>query len=103
MTIKLELPETIAEILQSKRADLPRLFLESLALEAYRAEILTTAEVQELLGYDSALALDGFLKEHEIYLEYTPEELDREAENSLRLWRQREKELQPDDRQRRAG
>ena len=103
MTIMLDLPENIAKILQSKCANVTRFALESLALEAYRAEILTTAELQELLGYDTLYALDGFLKEHGVYLEYTPEELDREAENSRRLWRQRQKKLQNDDRQRRAG
>ena len=103
MSITLDLPENIAKILQSRLANLPRFALESLALEAYRAEILTTAELQQLLGYDTPYALDGFLKEHGVYLEYTPEELDREAENSRRLWRERQKELGTDDRQRRAG
>lgn len=103
MNITLDLPENIVKILQSKCANLPRFAIESLALEAYRAEILTTAELQELLGYDTPFALDGFLKEHGVYLEYTPEELDREAENSRRLWRQRQKEVHADDRQRRAG
>jgi hypothetical protein len=101
MTITLDLAENIARILQGKCDNLPRSALESLALEAYRAEILTTAEVQQLLGYDTSYALDGFLKEHGVFLEYTPEELERESENSRRLWLQRQKE--PDDRERRAG
>jgi len=63
MTITLDLAENIARILQAKCDNLPRFALESLALEAYRAEI-TTAEVQQLLGYDTAYAMDGFLKEH---------------------------------------
>jgi Uncharacterised protein family (UPF0175) len=101
--ITFELPEDIARRLGDQWRDLPRAALESLALEAYRAEILTTAELQELLGYDTPYALDGFLKQHGVYLEYTPEELDREAENSRHLWRQRQKELQAENRQRRAG
>lgn len=101
MTITLDLAENIACILQGKCGNLQRFALESLALEAYRAEILTTSEVQQLLGYDTPYALDGFLKEHGVFLDYTPEELEREAENSRRLWRQRQKE--PDDRKRRAG
>jgi hypothetical protein len=48
---------------QSECANLPRLALQSLALKAYRAEILTTAEVQRLPGYDTPFAPDGFLKE----------------------------------------
>ena len=103
MTITLDLPENIIQILQSRCGNLPRFALESVALEAYRAEILTTAELQQLLGYDTPYALDGFLKEHGVYLEYTPEELDHEAENSRRLWQQRQKELGSDEHQRRAG
>jgi hypothetical protein len=43
-----------------------------LALEAYRSELLTTAELRQLLGYETGYVLDGFLKEYGIYLEYTP-------------------------------
>ena len=43
MKITLELPEDIAEGLESKWRDLPRVALESLALEAYRSRALTAA------------------------------------------------------------
>jgi hypothetical protein len=92
-SITLDLPDNIIQSLQSKCANLPRFALESLALEAYRAGILSTAELQQLLGYDTSYALDGFLKEHGVYLEYTPEELNREAGSSRRLWQKRQEEL----------
>lgn len=101
--ITLQLPDDIASRLAAEWKDLPRAVLESLALEGYRAEILTTAEVQQLLGYDTAYDLDGFLKQHGVYLEYTTEELDRQAKNSQRLWQKRQHELHTDDHQRRAG
>jgi Uncharacterised protein family (UPF0175) len=101
--ITLQLPEDIHSRLAAKWKDLPRAVLESLALEAYRAEILTAAEVQQLLGYDTSYELDGFLKQHGVYLEYTPEELDRQTENSRLLWQKRQHELDKDDRQRRTG
>ena len=74
-----------------------------MALEAYRSQLLTTAELRQLLGYETGYALDGFLKEHGVYLEYTPEELEREAENSRRLSQARQQELRAEDRKRRAG
>ena len=101
--ITVQLPEDIAQRLETRWKDLPRAALESLALEAYRSEILTTAELRQLLGYETGHALDGFLKEHGGYLEYTPEELEREAENSRRLSRLRQEELRAEDRKRRAG
>jgi len=103
MTITFDLPENIAKTLAGKWKDLPRAALESLALEAYRAEALTTAELQQLLGYDTAYALDGFLKEHGVYWDYSPEELERENEDSRRLWKLRQNEIESDDRKRRAG
>jgi uncharacterized protein UPF0175 len=101
--ITVQLPEDIAQRLETRWKDLPGAALESLALEAYRSEILTTAELRQLLGYETGYALDGFLKEHGVYLEYTPEELEREAENSRRLSRLQQEELRAEDRKRRAG
>jgi hypothetical protein len=41
MQITLDLPEDIAQELESRWKDLPRAALESLALEAYRSHALT--------------------------------------------------------------
>lgn len=101
--ITVQLPDEIASRLAAAWKDLPRAALESLALEAYRSEVLTAGELRQLLSFDSSYELDGFLKQRGVYLEYTLEELDREAENSRRLWQKRQQELQKDDRQRRAG
>jgi len=91
--ITLQLPEDIAQRLGARWKDLSRAALESLGLEAYRSELLTAYELRRLLGIESRFELDGFLKEHGVYLEYTPEELEREAESSRRLHELRQKEL----------
>ena len=57
--IIVQLPEDIAQRLESRWKDLPRVALESLALEAYRSELLTTAELRQLLGYETGYALAG--------------------------------------------
>jgi len=66
MQITLELPEHIAQRLASKWKDLPRAALESLALEAYRSQALTAAELGKLLGFETRMQVDAFLKEHEV-------------------------------------
>jgi len=66
MHITLELPEDIARGLESKWKDLPRAALESLALEAYRSGTLTAAQIRRLLGFETRIQLDSFLKDHEI-------------------------------------
>ena len=84
MQIKFELPEDIAEGLQSRWKDLPRAALESLALEAYRTHALTAAELRRLLGFETRMQVDAFLKEHEIY-DYTAADFEQDRETLLQL------------------
>ena len=67
MQITLELPEDIAQGLKMKWTDLPRAALESLALEAYRSNALSAAQLRRLLGFETRMQVDDFLKEHEVY------------------------------------
>ena len=62
MQITIELPEDIAVGLESKWKDLPRAALESLALEAYRSRALTAAQLRRLLGFETRMQVDAFLK-----------------------------------------
>ena len=66
MQITIELPEDIAQGLESRWKDLPRATLESLALEAYRSRALTAAQLRRLLAFETRTQIDAFLKEHEI-------------------------------------
>jgi Uncharacterised protein family (UPF0175) len=85
MQITLELPEDIAHGLESRWEDLPRVALESLALEAYRSHALTAAQLRRLLGFETRMQVDAFLKEHEIYdYSVTDFEQDRRTLRQLR-------------------
>jgi hypothetical protein len=86
MQITLELPEDIAQGLESRWKDLRRAAIESLALEAYRSRALTAAQLRRLLGFQTRMQVDAFLKEHEIY-DYTAAdfEQDRETLRQLRM------------------
>jgi hypothetical protein len=104
MEITLELPEDVAQHLTAHWRDLPRAALESLALEGYRSGALTQSHVRRMLGFQTRMEVDGFLKEHGVYLEYTLEDLDREAESSRRVWRrQAEWADEAKNEERRAG
>ena len=86
MQITIELPEDIAVRLESKWKDLPRAALESLALEAYRSHALTAAQLRRLLGFETRMQVDAFLKEHEIFDSSASDfELDRETLRDLRM------------------
>ncbi|MDP8982836.1 MAG: UPF0175 family protein [Acidobacteriota bacterium] len=88
MQITLELPEDIAEGLESKWKDLPRAALESLALEGYRSHALTTSQLRRLLGFETRMQVETFLKEHEIY-DYSAADFEQDRE-TLREIRMRE-------------
>jgi len=78
MQVAIELPEDIAEGLQAKWKDLPRHTLEALALEGYRSGVLTESQVRRMLGFQSRLEVNAFLRDHGVYYNYTPSEIDLE-------------------------
>jgi hypothetical protein len=85
MQITLELPEDIAADLAAKGEDLSRTALEAFALEAYRAQKLSTAQLKRVLGYQTRVQVHAFLKAHDVYLHYTMADLehDRRAGDAL--------------------
>ena len=84
MQIMLELPEDIAQGLESRWKDLPRAALESLALEAYRSHALTAAQIRRLLGFATRMEVDAFLKEHEIF-DFTVADFEQDRETLRQL------------------
>ncbi|MDQ2688017.1 MAG: UPF0175 family protein [Armatimonadota bacterium] len=71
MQVTLELPDDIAQQLQSPSRDIPRRVLEAIALNGYRSEELTHAQVMRLLQFRNRLETDAFLKENGVFLDYT--------------------------------
>ena len=96
MQVSIELPEDIGQQLATEWRDLPRAALEALLLEAYRAKKLSAEQLRRLLGFESRYDLDGFLKQHEVWLEYSLQDFEREADASARLWQQRRAEMEHD-------
>lgn len=84
MHITLDLPEDIAQELSAKWKDLPRAAIESLALEAYRSQALTSSQLRRLLGFETRMQVDAFLKEHEIY-DFTAVDFEHDRETLRQL------------------
>lgn len=84
MNVTITIPDDFAAKLGAE-TDLGRRALEALALDEYRAGRLTGAELQSLLGFGTRYELDGFLKGHDIFEDYTIADLDRERESLARL------------------
>jgi hypothetical protein len=59
--------------------------LEALAAEEYKHDGLTKTELQRLLGIETSFQLDEFLKAHDVWIEYTQEDAERERQGLQRL------------------
>ena len=81
MELTIHIRDDVAERLSASGAELSRRALEAFGLEEYKAGRLTEAQLRQLLGLPTRQELDGFLKAHEVWLNYTLEdlELDRAA------------------------
>jgi len=93
MQVAIELPADIAEGLQAKGKDLPRQALEALALESYRSGVLTESHVRRMLGFQTRLEVNAFLRDRGVYYDYTPSEIDQEISTNEHLLERQEREL----------
>jgi hypothetical protein len=85
MELTLHIPDDVARRLSASGSDLSRRALEAFALGEFKAGRLTESQLRQLLGFQTRDALDGFLKAHEVWLNYTMEDLERERAALRRL------------------
>ena len=85
MNVTVQIPDDLAKRLTAAGGDLSRRALEAFALEGYKSGHLTTPELRQLLGYETRAALDGFLKAHGVFEDYTLEDLEQERRDLMRL------------------
>jgi hypothetical protein len=85
MNLIVQIPDDIAGRLSASGDDLSRRALEALLAEEYKHERLTKPELQQLLGFETSYELDGFLKAHDVWIEYTREDAERERKGLERL------------------
>ena len=77
MNVAVELPDDIAQQLETAWHDMPRRVLEAVAVEGYRSDALTHGQVQRLLQL-SWWETEAFLKERQAYLPYNEEDLEHD-------------------------
>jgi hypothetical protein len=78
-------PTNSRQLLRPPGQDPSRAAFEALALAAYRERKISTAQLRGLLGYETRLEVDAFLKEHGVELEYTLKDLERDRETHRQL------------------
>jgi hypothetical protein len=85
MNLTVEIPDDLAGQLSAAGGDLSRRALEALALEEYKSGHLTEDELRRMLGFGTRYQLDGFLKAHDVWIEYTLDDFRREVDSLKQL------------------
>ena len=80
MDITIHIPEDSARALGQDGGDLARRTLEALAIDGYRSGELTEEQVRRILGYATRMQVHEFLKAHDVYLNYGPEDLEQDLQ-----------------------
>ena len=80
MEVRVNIPDDIAGRMTEAGADLSRRALEALAAEEYRQGHLHKPDLRRLLGFETSYEIDGFLKRHNVYDEYTIADFERERQ-----------------------
>jgi hypothetical protein len=85
MNLTVEIPDDLAGQLSAAGGDLSRRALEALALDEYKSGHLTEDELRRMLGFGTRYQLDGFLKAHDVWIEFTIEDFRREVDSLKQL------------------
>ncbi len=80
MNIIIELSGELEQRLQDHLGTLSQRALGAIAVEAYRSQLISAAEVQQMLHLPSCLATDAFLKQHEAYLPHTDVDVEQDLQ-----------------------
>ena len=80
MDVTVRIPDDLAGRMGASGGDISRRALEALALGEFKSGRITKAELRRLLGFTTRYELDGFLKAHEVYEDYTMEDFERDRD-----------------------
>lgn len=81
MNVLIYVPDDVVNRLKTRWSDLSRSALEALAVEAYKADVITENEVQRMLNLDSRWEVDKFLKRSHAYIDYTDVDLKQDIDS----------------------
>ncbi len=85
MDVYIQVPDDIVHRMKTRWSDLSRGMLEALAIESYRAGVITEAEVERMLNLPSRWDADAVLKDSQAYIEYSDMDLQEDIAAIRRL------------------
>jgi hypothetical protein len=103
MTIIVEIPDVLAGVLSAEGKDPARAVLEAMAIEGYRTDRLTEADLKELLSFETRMEVHGFLKDHGAFMHYTVEDLDHDTAVAIDVARRHQRQKNGTSPEQHAG
>jgi hypothetical protein len=85
MELTVQIPDDVAQRLSAAGGDLSRRALEALVAEEYKQGHLAKPDLRRLLGCETSGQIDSFLKAHDVWIDYSVEDLERERAGLRRL------------------
>ena len=85
MNLTVEIPDDVAERLRAGGGDLAVRALEAFVADEYRHGRLNKLDIRRMLGLKTSDQIDTFLRAHEVWLDYTLEDLEQERADLRRL------------------
>jgi hypothetical protein len=85
MDVRIEVPDDIVHRMKTRWSDLRLGMLHALAIESYRAGVISEAEVQRMLNLPSRWDADAVLKEARAFIDYTDIDLQEDIDAIRRL------------------
>jgi predicted HTH domain antitoxin len=85
MEITFNIPDDLARRVVSEGKDPARVALEALAIEGYRAELISESAVRQMLGFETRMEVHAFLKQHGIYFHYDVADLELDQRTAEKL------------------
>lgn len=85
MKITINIPEDVAGVFLKNGESIERKVLEATAIEGYREGKLSQAQVRRMLGLATDMQVDEFLKKHNVFLNYTIEDLEQDRRTMEKL------------------
>ena len=78
MNVAIDIPDDIGRLLATQAGGVSRAVLEAVAIEAYRAGVITPAQVQQMLELRSRWETESFLQRADAFHDYTMDDLERD-------------------------
>lgn len=97
MVVTVEIPDALVGVLSAGGKDPTRAAIEAVALEGYRTDRLSEADIRQLLGFETRMGVHGFLKEHGAFMHYTLEDLAHDSAVAIDVARRHQSQQQKNE------